>query len=121
MTIFDKTCMMAIAGVLLLCFGTAGIASAEVITGTGTLIKKDAYGTQTEWGSGLNLPRAGRIARVMDGTYGFTLRDKSGARVADFLDPQMAVGTSLAAGQYVIEPYVCARHRHHHVEVTVEY
>lgn len=106
---------------LLLSLAMTGLASAEVVTGTGTLIKKDAYGTQTEWGSGLNLPRPGRITRVMDGTYGFTVRDKSGASVADFLDPQMAVGTSLAPGQYVLEPYVCTRHRHHHVEVTVEY
>lgn len=119
MAVFGRMSGAVFALALGLC--AASTVSAEVVTGTGSLIKKDAYGTQTEWGRGLNLPRQGRITRVMDGTYGFTVRDKSGVSVADFLDPQMAVGTELPAGQYVLEPYVCARHRHHHVEVTVEY
>ncbi|HUD51311.1 hypothetical protein [Parvibaculum sp.] len=99
----------------------AGAAWADEVTGSGTLVMKDKFNSQTEWGSGLTLPRAGRITRVMDGTYGFAIRDAKGEVVADFLDPQQAVGMKLAAGNYVLDPYVCTRHRHHHVEVTAEY
>jgi len=99
----------------------AGAARADEVTGSGTLVMKDKFHSQTEWGSGLTLPRAGRITRVMDGTYGFAIRDARGEVVADFLDPQQAVGLKLAAGSYALDPYVCTRHRHHHVEVTAEY
>ncbi|MEN6544271.1 hypothetical protein [Parvibaculum sp.] len=99
----------------------AGAANADSVTGTGTLIMKDKFNSQTEWGADLSLPRPGRITRVMDGTYGFAIRTAKGAEVANFLDPQQAVGTKLPAGDYVLAPYVCTRHRHHHVEVTAEY
>jgi hypothetical protein len=94
---------------------------AEYVTATGSLVKKDKFHSENLWGQGLVLPREGRIVRVMYGTYGFAIKDASGRRIADFLEPQQAVGMSLAPGSYVIEPYVCAKHRHHHVEVTVEY
>ncbi|MEX0840580.1 MAG: hypothetical protein WD034_13695 [Parvibaculum sp.] len=96
-------------------------ASADVATGTGSMIKKDAYGTESSWGRALIVPRDGTVVRVMYGTYGFTIRDAEGRAVGDFLAPEMAVGTRLTAGEYRIEPYVCAKHRHHHVEVTVAY
>ena len=100
-------------------FGAA--AQASEVTATGTLVMKDKYHTQTEWGTALTLPSKGRIVRVMDGTYGFAIKTASGTEVANFLDPQAAVGMSLPAGTYAIEPYVCTRHRHHHIEVTAEY
>jgi hypothetical protein len=96
-------------------------ASAGTITGTGSLIMKDSYNSQTHWGRSLVLPSDGKVVRVMYGSYGFSILDKDGNTVADFLLPEMAVGTELAAGEYSIVPYVCAKHRHHHVEVTVEY
>ncbi|HAC57304.1 hypothetical protein [Parvibaculum sp.] len=99
----------------------AATASAETTTATGSRIMKDAYGTQTKWGRSLKLPEDGKVVRVMYGTYGFSIVDQSGNTVGDFLLPEMAVGTELAAGEYQIVPYVCAKHRHHHVEVTVEY
>lgn len=98
-----------------------GAAHAQSVTGTGTLVMKDKYHSKTEWGSDLSLPRPGKITRVMDGTYGFSIRNSKGEEVANFLDPQEAVGTKLPAGEYVLDPYVCTRHRHHHVEVTAEY
>ncbi len=114
--------VMRLAGIVVLGISLAsGVAQAGEVTGTGTLVMKDKYHTQTEWGSGLSLPRAGRITRVMDGTYGFVIRNAKGEEVANFLDPQQAVGLKLAAGNYVLDPYVCTRHRHHHVEVTAEY
>jgi hypothetical protein len=94
---------------------------ADEVTATGTLVMKDKFHTQTEWGENLKLPRQGHIVRVMDGTYGFEIRNASGSAVAQFLAPQQAVGLSLPAGEYQIVPYVCTRHRHHHVEVTAEY
>lgn len=96
-------------------------AGAETVTGTGSMIKKDAYGTQSQWGRALVVPRDGTVIRVMYGTYGFSILDAEGRTVGDFLAPEMAVGTHLAAGEYRIEPYVCEKHRHHHVEVTVAY
>lgn len=96
-------------------------AFAETVTATGSLIKKDAYGTETEWGRTLKLPERGKVVRVMDGTYGFSILDADGETVADFLLPQDAVGLELAPGEYTLYPYVCERHRHHHVELTVEY
>ncbi|MEP2829235.1 hypothetical protein [Parvibaculum sp.] len=96
-------------------------AQAETVTATGSLIKKDAYGTEEAWGRTLKLPEGGKVVRVMDGTYGFSILDAQGETVGDFLLPQQAVGTRLAPGEYSLMPYVCAQHRHHHVEVTVEY
>jgi len=82
---------------------------------------KDAFHSRSQWGRALVLPRDGKITRVMDGTYGFAILDAEGKRIADFLLPEQALGTKLAAGSYRLEPYVCARHRHHFVEVTVDY
>ena len=101
--------------------GLAVPALAETVTATGSLIKKDAYGTEEAWGRTLKLPEGGKVVRVMDGTYGFSILDADGEAIADFLLPQEAVGLELAPGEYTLSPYVCARHRHHHVEVTVEY
>jgi len=94
---------------------------AETVTATGSLIMKDKYGTSEGWGRTLKLPAGGKVVRVMDGTYGFSILDAKGDAVADFLLPQEAVGLELAPGEYTLSPYVCARHRHHHVEVTVDY
>ena len=99
----------------------AAPAVAETVTATGSLIMKDKYGTSEAWGRTLKLPEGGKVVRVMDGTYGFSILDAKGDAIADFLLPQEAVGLELAAGEYTLSPYVCARHRHHHVEVTVEY
>ena len=107
---------LALAGVVL-----TGAASAETATATGTLQMKDAYGTEQAWGRSLVLPRAGKVVRVMDATYGFSILNAEGETVGDFLLPQQAVGLELAAGEYSLRPYVCAKHRHHHVELTVEY
>lgn len=103
-------------------FGLAAAsAQAEEVTGSGTLVINDHFHTQNKWGANLVLPRAGKIIRVMDGTYGFDLKTADGVKVASFLDPQQAVGMSLPAGTYVLDPYVCSRHRHHHIEVTAAY
>ncbi|MBO6636184.1 hypothetical protein [Parvibaculum sp.] len=110
-----------IAAVALLCAAAALPVTAETVTATGSLIMKDRYGTQTQWGRSLKLPEGGKVVRVMDGTYGFSIVDAAGETVGDFLLPQQAVGTELAPGEYSLMPYVCAQHRHHHVEVTVEY
>lgn len=96
-------------------------AHAETVTATGSLIMKDAYGTQTKWGRSLVLPENGKVVRVMYGSYGFSILDMEGNTVGDYLMPEHAVGQELVAGEYSIVPYVCAKHRHHHVEVTVEY
>ncbi|MAM93845.1 hypothetical protein [Parvibaculum sp.] len=96
-------------------------AQAEMVTATGSLIKKDTYGTEEAWGRTLKLPEGGKVVRVMDGTYGFSILNAKGDAIADFLLPQDAVGLELAPGEYKLSPYVCAQHRHHHVEVTVEY
>ena len=109
---------------LLFCVGVLPVHSAfasEAATATGTIIKKDRYGTEKAWGRGLVLPRAGKITRVMDATYGFSIINADGETVGNFLLPQQAVGVELAAGEYQLKPYVCEQHRHHHVEVTVEY
>ncbi|HMM14982.1 MAG TPA: hypothetical protein PKA57_10180 [Parvibaculum sp.] len=116
----DRYAILA-AGLLACAVLSGADARAETVTGSGTLVMKDNYHSKTAWGTGLTLPREGRIVRVMDGTYGFTIRNERGDPVANFLDPQQAVGMSLPAGSYSIEPYVCARHRHHHIEVTAEY
>ncbi|HEX7777077.1 MAG TPA: hypothetical protein VF449_11190 [Parvibaculum sp.] len=94
---------------------------AEEVTGSGTLVMNDHFHTQTEWGESLVLPKPGKIVRVMDGTYGFDLKTAQGVKIASFLDPQQAVGMSLPAGTYILDPYVCKRHRHHHIEVTAAY
>ncbi len=113
---------LAMAFALLIGAGvSATSAHAERVTGTGTLVMKDKFHSQTAWGSGLDLPRDGRVVRVMDGNYGFAVKTAAGKDVADFLFPQQAVGLSLPAGQYLLVPYVCSGHRHHHVEVTAEY
>ena len=93
----------------------------ERLTGTGTRIENDTYGTTKFWGRSLSVPRAGTIIRVMGGTYGFQILDANEKIVGDFLFPEQAIGFSLAAGEYKIMPLVCRIHRHHHVEVTVEY
>lgn len=100
-------------------FATA--TQADEVTGTGSVVMNDKFHTKNEWGANLVLPRGGKITRVMDGTYGFDIRTADGVQVASFLDPQQAVGMSLPAGTYVIDPYVCTRHRHHHIEVTASY
>lgn len=110
-----------IAAIALAGFIAAVPAAAETVTATGSLIMKDKYGTQSQWGRSLNLPQGGKVVRVMDGTYGFSIVNAEGDTVGDFLLPQQAVGTELAPGEYSLRPYVCAQHRHHHVEVTVEY
>ena len=99
----------------------SGRASAGSVSGTGVLVMKDNFHSRAEWGRDLVLPRDGRITRVMDGTYGFAIFDAGGKRIADFLLPEQAVGMKLTAGSYRLEPYVCARHRHHFVEVTADY
>lgn len=97
------------------------IASADQIVATDTVVMNDKFHTKSEWGDKLVLPNEGKITRVMDGTYGFDIKTEAGVQVASFLDPQQAVGMSLPAGTYLIEPYVCKRHRHHHIEVTADY
>lgn len=115
-----KYAMMA--GLALSAFGIfATAAQAEEVTGSGSVVMNDKFHSKNEWGAHLVLPREGKITRVMDGTYGFDIKTTQGVRVASFLDPQQAVGVSLPAGAYVLEPYVCARHRHHHIEVTATY
>ncbi|WP_339832680.1 hypothetical protein [uncultured Parvibaculum sp.] len=115
---------MRIFQVMLIAVATVTLplaAKADMTTGTGSMIKKDAYGTENLWGRVLTVPRDGTVVRVMYGTYGFSIRDAEGRTVGDFLLPEMAVGTRLAAGEYRVVPYVCEKHRHHHVEVTVAY
>lgn len=97
------------------------IAGAGQIVATNTVVMNDKYHSKTEWGDKLVLPSDGKITRVMDGTYGFDIKTEAGVQVASFLDPQQAVGMSLPAGTYRIEPYVCKLHRHHHIEVTASY
>jgi hypothetical protein len=99
----------------------ATVAQAAEVTGTGSVVMNDKFHTKDEWGARLVLPREGKITRVMDGTYGFDIKTADGVRVASFIDPQQAVGMSLPAGTYVVDPYVCTRHRHHHIEVTASY
>lgn len=94
---------------------------AERQTATGTRIENQHYNTSRNWGRYLDLPQAGKIVRVMDGTYGFQLVRADGTIAADFLFPEDAIGTELAAGKYQLLPLVCQKHQHHHVEVTVEY
>ncbi|MGV8995854.1 MAG: hypothetical protein ACOH12_02780 [Parvibaculaceae bacterium] len=94
---------------------------ATEIVASSSVVMKDAYNSKEEWGNNLVLPKEGKITRVMDGTYGFDIKTLDGVKVASFLDPQQAVGMSLPAGTYVIDPYVCKRHRHHHIEVSATY
>jgi len=96
-------------------------ANAEQLTGTGTRIENDIVGTTKHWGRTLSVPTSGKIVRVMGGTYGFQIIDENETVVGDFLFPEQAIGVSIAAGEYQILPLVCRIHRHHHVEVTVEY
>ena len=96
-------------------------ANAEQLTGTGTRIENDIVGTTKHWGRTLSVPAAGKIVRVMGGTYGFQIVDENETVVGDFLFPEQAIGVSIPAGEYQILPLVCRIHRHHHVEVTVEY
>ncbi len=93
----------------------------DTLTGTGTRVENDTFGTTKHWGRMLSVPREGVIIRVMGGTYGFQILDAEARIVGDFLFPEQAVGFSLAAGEYKIMPLVCRVHRHHHVEVTVAY
>ena len=110
-----------LAFILAAALATAPTAAfATSVTGTGSVVKHDEYGTEKEWGRDLVLPEDGQITRVIDGTYGFTLY-RGGKQVAAFITPQSAVGTKLPAGKYRIEPNVCPTHRHHHVEVTAQY
>jgi len=97
------------------------VVQAAEVSASGTIVKRDTYHTQSEWGTKLVLPSEGKIARVMDGTYGFDIKTDAGIQIASFLDPQQAVGMSLPAGTYILEPYVCKRHRHHHIEVMATY
>ena len=96
------------------------MAFAASVTGTGTVVMHDKYGTKRVWGRDLVLPEDGTITHVTDGTYGFKLYE-NGQQVAAFSAPQSAVGTELSAGDYRLEPNVIKTHRHHHVEVTAEY
>jgi hypothetical protein len=110
------------AGLTVLVLGFfATVAGADEVTGSGSVVMNDKFHTKNEWGANLVLPREGKITRVMDGTYGFDIKTVDGVRVASFIDPQQAVGMSLPAGTYVVDPYVCTRHRHHHIEVTATY
>jgi len=96
-------------------------AAGDRVSATGTLVKNDTFGTEKAWGRELVLERDGAIIRVMDGTYGFSILDANGRVVEEFLFPEDAVGFQLAAGEYELRPFACRIHRHHHVEVTVEY
>ncbi len=100
-------------------FLPAGALASTEVTGVTTVKRNDKFHTQKEWGNPLVLTRDGRITRVMDGRYGFSIIDASGTKIADFLTPQEAIGFKLAAGEYHVEPAVCRLHRHHHIEVTV--
>jgi hypothetical protein len=116
------SCRLATGAALMLAMLFApAVSRAADVTATNTVIMNDAYHTKKEWGDKLVLPREGKITRVMDGTYGFDIRTDAGVQVASFLDPQDAVGLTLPAGTYVIEPYVCKLHRHHHIEVKATY
>ncbi len=96
-------------------------ALAGQVTGTGTRIENDVFQSSKQWGRGLSVPQSGQITRVMGGTYGFQIVGLNDEIVGDFLFPEQAVGFALPAGDYTIRPLVCRIHRHHHVEVTVEY
>lgn len=96
-------------------------AFAAEASATGTVIMNDKYHTKKEWGDKLVLPKDGKITRVMDGTYGFDIKTADGVQVASFLDPQDAIGYALPAGSYIIDPYVCKMHRHHHIAVKATY
>ena len=68
----------------IMAFVLAAPAGAETLTATGSLIMKDKYGTSEAWGRTLKLPEGGKVVRVMDGTYGFSILDTKGDAVADF-------------------------------------
>eukprot|EP00439_Symbiodinium_sp_Y106_P089561 s1_g2097.t1 len=107
--------------VALAAMATTSTLAAERITGTGTIIENQTFGSVKHWGRSLAVRDQGTIVRVMGGTYGFQIRDMNDNVVGDFLFPDDAVGFSLAAGDYKIFPLTCRTHLHHHVEVTVEY
>lgn len=111
------------AGVVFLGFYGLAVmpAMAERQTGTSTRVEHDRFGSSKIWGRDLIMPKDGTIVQVMDGTYGFQILDEEGAVIGDFLSPEQAVGFALEAGHYKLKPLVCRVHRHHHVEVTVEY
>lgn len=111
---------VAICLAALLCVSVAP-ASADRLTGTATRIENDTFGSSRVWGRPLILPRAGRIVRVMDATYGFQILNDADTVIGDFLLPEQAIGFELPAGRYRIRPLLCRVHRHHHAEVTVEY
>ena len=115
---FTFACL--VLGAAGMCVVPTAVRATEV-NASGTIVMHDAYHTKSEWGTELVLPREGRITRVMDGTYGFDIKTATGMQVASFLDPQDAVGMSLPAGKYLIEPYVCKQHRHHHIEIQASY
>lgn len=105
----------------LLLGGTFPVIAGQTQTGTGTRIENDIIGTSKHWGRTLSVPEDGKVIRVMGGTYGFQIVDEDQSVVGDFLFPEQAIGFSIPAGEYQIVPLVCRIHRHHHVEVTVEY
>ncbi|MDF1686057.1 MAG: hypothetical protein P1U50_04620 [Parvibaculaceae bacterium] len=113
--------MLGLACASTLSVGMISESLAERQTATGTRIESQEYSTSRNWGRQLDLPQSGKIVRVMDGTYGFQLVRADGTVAADFLFPEDAIGTELAAGRYQLLPLVCQKHQHHHVEVTVEY
>ncbi|MGK2739518.1 hypothetical protein ACSHT0_01360 [Tepidicaulis sp. LMO-SS28] len=114
---------MRFCGTMLAVLFLASLQTAEAarVTGTGSEVANDAFGTSETWGRPLEVPQDGKVVRVMGGTYGFQLIDADGEIAGDFLLPQDAVGFELPAGTYSIKPLLCRIHRHHHVEVTVEY
>lgn len=116
-----RTVLASIAAIAFTGAAFAAPALAGTVTGTGSLVMKDSYNSQTHWGRQLVLPADGKVVRVMYGTYGFSIVDRNGNTVGDFLLPEMAMGAVIPAGEYQIVPYVCEKHRHHHVEVTVAY
>ncbi len=100
---------------------TSQALAADRVTGTGTVIENQTFGSVKHWGRSLSVRDQGTIVRVMGGTYGFQIRDMKDKVVGDFLFPDDAVGFALPAGDYKIFPLTCRTHLHHHVEVTVEY
>jgi hypothetical protein len=109
------------SAVLLVTMISTPVFAVERVTGTGTRIENQTFGTTKHWGRTLTVQQEGKIVRVMGGTYGFQILDENENVVGDFLFPDDAVGFELQAGDYEIMPLVCRTHLHHHVEVTVEY
>lgn len=119
MDLCGKVASLGLAVAVLFC--SSNYANAADVSATSTIIMNDTFHTKKEWGDKLVLPKDGTITRVMDGTYGFDIKTVDGVKVASFLDPQDAIGYALPAGAYVIDPYVCKLHRHHHISVKATY